>query len=323
MHLREKNREEKRKQREARRKRREEGCFLKDGLGIVDPSSPVVFLFPGQGSQAVGMLNESKNIPEVKKMLDKAQTILGYDLLELCTAGRVSLSCSLPAIALAGPKSALEDTTKCQPAMFVAGLAAVEKLRQENPDLIQKCSATAGLSLGEYTALVFAGALSFEDGLKVCFASMSVCRRRIAKVVKVRAESMAEAAKQGKPHGMLSIVGLTDTDVLEICTAALKQANHPDLVCQPANYLFPQVQPCLQFSDQCFVLKGRVLSGHQGVLEIAKNIAISKGALKAQKVAVSGAFHTKLMQPAKEKLMKVASLCISLVLRCFVRSLRK
>ena len=75
---------------------------------------------------------------------------------------------------LLGPKSALEDTIKCQPAMFLAGLAAVEKLRQENPELIQKCSVTAGLSLGEYTALVFAGALSFEDGLKVCSASMAV-----------------------------------------------------------------------------------------------------------------------------------------------------
>eukprot|EP00210_Caulerpa_lentillifera_P007207 g6896.t1 len=262
--LRERMKKERRQQREARRKRREEGNFLKNGAAkSAQLDSSVAFLFPGQGSQAVGMLSQSKDIPSVKKMLETANKVLGYDLLNLC---------------LEGPKSALDDTVRCQPALFVASLAAVEKLSTEDPDLIQKCSAAAGLSLGEYTALVFAGALSFEDGLKVN---------------NNKAESMAEAAKSGKPHGMLSIVGLPDSEVLEICTEVTNgDKKNTNFICQPANYLFPQ---------------GRVLSGHLEALEIAQKLAITKGALKAQKVAVSGAFHTPLMNPAKAKLLEVLS----------------
>jgi [acyl-carrier-protein] S-malonyltransferase len=108
----------------------------------------------------------------------------------------------------AGPKSKLDDTVHAQPALFVAGLAAVEKLRAENPAAADSASAAAGLSLGEYTALVFAGALSFEDGLKI---------------VKVRAESMAAAAGVGS-HGMLSVVGLGDKELEAMCTAAAAKA---------------------------------------------------------------------------------------------------
>jgi [acyl-carrier-protein] S-malonyltransferase len=100
----------------------------------------------------------------------------------------------------------LDDTVNSQPALFVAGLAAVEKLRAENPAVVDSASACAGLSLGEYCALVFAGVLSFEDGLKV---------------VKVRAQSMAAAAKQGQ-HGMLSVVGMADAELEGICSNAVK-----------------------------------------------------------------------------------------------------
>lgn len=88
----------------------------------------------------------------MREMLTKAKTILGYDLLDVC---------------LNGPKEKLDDTEFAQPALFVAGLAAVEKLRSENPKLVEDCSACAGLSLGEYCALAFAGVISFEEGLKV------------------------------------------------------------------------------------------------------------------------------------------------------------
>ncbi|EFN56454.1 hypothetical protein CHLNCDRAFT_22513 [Chlorella variabilis] len=224
------------------------------------PATPIAFLFPGQGSQAVGMLKESKDLPAVRKMLDTAQAVLGYDLLALC---------------LEGPKEKLDDTVYAQPALFVAGLAAVERLRSQNPAAVDGCSACAGLSLGEYTALVFAGALSFEDGLKV---------------VKVRAESMSAAAKQGKPHGMLSVVGLGDADLEGVCAAV--RAARPDAVCQLANFLFPQ---------------GRVVSGHKDALEEVQRQATAKGALKAVPVAVSGAFHTPLMQPARDALTQVLS----------------
>lgn len=222
------------------------------------PQGPIAFLFPGQGSQAVGMLKDSKDLPAVKRMLETAKKILGYDLLELC---------------LNGPKEDLDNTIYSQPALFVGGLAAVERLRADNPSAVAAAAAAAGLSLGEYTALVFAGAMSFEDGLKV---------------VKVRAESMSAAAKAGRPHGMLSVVGLNDADLEAICAEARSKV--PGSVCQIANYLFPQ---------------GRVVSGHKDALEEAHRLATARGALKAVPVAVSGAFHTELMAPAREALSQV------------------
>ncbi|DBA92937.1 hypothetical protein WJX79_007987 [Trebouxia sp. C0005] len=222
-------------------------------------STPIAFVFPGQGSQAVGMLQASKELPAVKQMLKQAEVVLGYDLLQLC---------------LEGPKEKLDDTVYSQPALFVAGLAAVEKLRQDNAQAVDNCSATAGLSLGEYCALVFAGVLSFEDGLKV---------------VKARGESMAAAATVGRPHGMLSIVGLQDKDIQDICKQALAQAP-AGTICQMANFLFPQ---------------GRVVSGHRQVLTEVQALATAKGAMKVAPLSVSGAFHTPLMQPAQDKLKEV------------------
>eukprot|EP01025_Chloroclados_australasicus_P047430 TRINITY_DN5308_c1_g1_i2.p2 TRINITY_DN5308_c1_g1~~TRINITY_DN5308_c1_g1_i2.p2 ORF type:complete len:531 (+),score=73.37 TRINITY_DN5308_c1_g1_i2:121-1713(+) len=222
-------------------------------------NTPVAFLFPGQGSQSVGMIQSCADIPAVKSMLQKAKEILGYDLLDVC---------------INGPKERLDDTVYSQPAMFVGSLAAIEKLRQDDPALVDQCSATAGLSVGEYAALVFAGVMSFEEGLKV---------------VKVRAESMSAAAKEGKPHGMLSIVGLSDQQVQSICDQ-VKQKMGEDTVCQIANYLFPQ---------------GRVISGHIEALEQAEILAKEQGALKAVRVAVSGGFHTSLMLSAKQNLMGV------------------
>merc|ERR1719321_2371090 len=105
------------------------------------------------------------DLPEVQAMFATAEKVLGYDLKDVC---------------LNGPKEKLDQTEFAQPALFVCGLAAVEKPKKED-------SCAAGLSLGEYTALVFAGVMSFEDALKV---------------VKVRGESMAAAAKAGDPHGM-------------------------------------------------------------------------------------------------------------------------
>jgi len=220
--------------------------------------TPIAFLFPGQGSQAVGMLAKFKDMPKVKEMCDKAAAVLGYDLLDVC---------------LNGPKEKLDNTVYSQPALFVGGLAALEKLREDNPDAVANCSATAGLSLGEYTALVFAGALSFEDGLKI---------------VKVRAESMEAASKVGD-HGMLSVVGLAD-DVLEKIVQDAKTAVGGDCVAQIANYLFPQ---------------GRVVSGDKTVLTEVQKMATDKGALKVQFVFVSGAFHTARMQSAREALEAV------------------
>ena len=227
-------------------------------------SSPVAFLFPGQGSQCVGMLKSIAHVPEVRSMCDRASAILGYDLLDVCVNG---------------PKSKLDDTAFAQPALFVAGLAAAEKLRADSPDVVRRCSRVAGLSLGEYTALVFAGAMSFEDGLRV---------------VKARAESMKAAAEAGD-HGMLSVVGLSD-DALRTCVEDAKRhlidtgdgSNATDLVCEVANYLFPQ---------------GRVVSGDRVALEEVTKRAVAAGALKCAPVAVSGAFHTSRMASARDALV--------------------
>jgi len=95
-----------------------------------------------------------KDIPKVQEMLSKAEKILGFDVLKLC---------------MEGPESELEETSKCQPAMFIAGLAGVEKLRSEKAEAVDRCQVVAGLSLGEYTALCVAGVFDFEDGLHLLF----------------------------------------------------------------------------------------------------------------------------------------------------------
>merc|ERR1719486_998563 len=125
------------------------------------------------------MLSGVQSLPRVKEMLLKAKDILGYDLLQLC---------------LEGPEEKLGETRYCQPALFVGGLAGMEKLRKEKGDDVARMQCVAGLSLGEYTALCAAGAMSFEDGLKL---------------VKLRGEAMQEAAQNGKQL-MLSVAGLEE-----------------------------------------------------------------------------------------------------------------
>merc|ERR1719394_889095 len=97
-------------------------------------------------------MKEMGEIPAVVEMLEKSKTILGYDILDIC---------------LSGPESKLEETKYCQPAMFIAGLAGVEKLRLDREEAVTRCQVAAGLSLGEYTALCHAGVFDFEDGLKL------------------------------------------------------------------------------------------------------------------------------------------------------------
>jgi acyl transferase domain-containing protein len=108
-----------------------------------------IVLFPGQGSQYVGMGASLLACPGARNLFDAARHILGYDLLELC---------------LSGPKAKLDQTMYCQPAVFVASLAAIEKLRVDQPDVISTLVATAGFSVGEYAALVLAGSIDFDQG---------------------------------------------------------------------------------------------------------------------------------------------------------------
>merc|ERR1712157_426010 len=124
-------------------------------------------------------------------MMNKAKSILGYDILELC---------------LSGPEKKLEQTKYCQPAMYLGGLAGAELLKKDNPDAVSRPQAVAGLSLGEYTALTVAGVWDFETGLEV---------------VKLRGEVMQEAAKACS-QSMLSVAGLTEEKIIELTEECLQ-----------------------------------------------------------------------------------------------------
>uniref|UniRef100_A0A7S2L4I0 Malonyl-CoA:ACP transacylase (MAT) domain-containing protein n=1 Tax=Zooxanthella nutricula TaxID=1333877 RepID=A0A7S2L4I0_9DINO len=176
------------------------------------PPLPVALLFPGQGSQNVGMLKDAIKIPAVAEMLEKADKILGWSIKDLCANG---------------PDDKLTQTKYCQPCMFVAGLAGMEVLRESKRDAVERPQAVAGLSLGEYTALCAAGVLEFEDALKL---------------VKLRAEAM-DAASDLKPQAMCSVAGL-DRKTMERLCAEAKAAGGPDAVCQIANSLFPNGVSC-------------------------------------------------------------------------------
>jgi len=217
---------------------------------------PVALLFPGQGSQYVGMLEGVKEIPAVKEMLEKSKEILGYDILQIC---------------LEGPEAKLEETRYCQPALFIGGLAGIEKLRADKPEAVERCAFMAGLSLGEYTALCAAGVVSFEDGLRL---------------VKLRGEAMHEAAEVGD-QAMLSVAGL-EKKVLEPMCKKVVASQGSGAICQISNELFP---------------KGFSVGGTKKAIEELKTLAEKDSdCMQAKILKTAGAFHTPLMQPAQTKL---------------------
>jgi [acyl-carrier-protein] S-malonyltransferase len=191
-----------------------------------------------------------ETVPAARRLFDDAAQILGYDLAALC---------------FTGPTEKLNSTVISQPALFVASLAALESLKINDPESVSACSATAGLSLGEYTALVFAGALSFADGLRL---------------VQKRGEAM-QAAADATPSGMVSVIGLDPAKVEELCVAGRAHGR-----LEIANLLCP----------------GNIaLSGTLPACEAAAKLAEEMGG-RAIRLAVAGAFHTDLMKPADEKL---------------------
>jgi [acyl-carrier-protein] S-malonyltransferase len=195
-------------------------------------------------------------LPEAKALFDKASGILGYDLLEKCKNG---------------PKESLDSTVVAQTAIFVSSMAALEKLKKDDPAAIDSCTVAMGLSLGEYSALCFAGAFSFEDGVKL---------------TKARGEAMQAAADANK-SGMVAIIGLDVATVETICQEAAAKSGKP---IQIANYL---------------VDGNYAISGALEACEASKEIATAKGARMAVPLAVAGAFHTNFMEPAVERLKKV------------------
>jgi [acyl-carrier-protein] S-malonyltransferase len=191
------------------------------------------------------------SLPAARELFDRAAEILGYDLLALCSDG---------------PAEKLNSTVTSQPALFVCSLAAVEKLKQDSPEVVESCAIAAGLSLGEYTALVFAGALEFDAGLRL---------------VQARGRAMQDAA-DAVPSGMVSILGMDREQVETLCG----KAREGDVL-ELANLLCPG---------------NIVVSGSRAACQRVTTLAEAAGAMKVIPLSVAGAFHTSIMQPAVEQL---------------------
>jgi [acyl-carrier-protein] S-malonyltransferase len=218
-------------------------------------TAKVAFLFPGQGAQVVGMGTTvcAKN-PAARALFDRASAELGYDLYQLCAEG---------------PASKLDSTVYSQPALYVSSLAALEQLRHDSPQVVDQCTSAAGLSLGEYTALVFAGVMDFEAGLRV---------------VQERGRAMQDAA-DASSGSMVSVLGMA-RDQLEKLVAEARS----DQTLEVANLLCPGNIVC---------------SGDTAACDRLATLATAAGALKVIPLTVAGAFHTSLMQPAVARLRKV------------------
>ncbi|MCC9655096.1 ACP S-malonyltransferase [Rhodopirellula halodulae] len=218
----------------------------------LDAAKPAI-LFPGQGAQTPGMgtwLCAEYSL--ANDLFEEANDVLGYDLKQLCAEG---------------PAEKLNETVHSQPALFVVGVAAARVHDELNPELAKKIVAAAGLSLGEYTAVCYAGGVSFADGLKL---------------VQRRGEAM-QACADAIESGMVSVLGLD----LEKLTSVCEEARQGEEILQPANLLCP----------------GNIaVSGHRSALERLEPVASAAGAMKVVPLSVAGAFHTPIMNGAVEQL---------------------
>ncbi len=208
--------------------------------------SKTALLFAGQGAQVVGMGKDlAETLPSAKSWFERANAALGYDLTAIC---------------FSGPEPDLTKTENAQPGIFLASWVALQALKERVPSLAFQ--ATAGLSLGEFTALAAADATSFEDGLKL---------------VRQRGRFMQEACEVTR-GGMAAIIGLDEAPTREVCQQAevvLANLNCPGQL---------------------------VISGAADKIVQACELAKARGARRALPLAVAGAYHSPLMASAQPKL---------------------
>ena len=218
------------------------------------------FIFPGQGSQAVGMLDAWGDHPTVRDTLAEASAALGEDIARLIREG---------------PKEALDLTTNTQPVMLAAGIACYRAWRHEGG---AEPAALAGHSLGEYTALVAAGALTLADALPL---------------VRFRAQAMQEAVPVGV-GAMAAILGLDAQAVIDGCAEAATASG--------------EVVEAVNFNDP----KQTVIAGSKAGVDKGCEVLKAKGAKRALLLSVSAPFHSSLMKPAAERLRdRLASVTIT------------
>ncbi len=210
--------------------------------------SRVGFIFPGQGAQYVGMGQElAERYPQARQVFEEAGDSLGFDLGRMC---------------FEGPEEVLRETVNTQPAILATSVACLAVLREHGV----AADALAGLSLGEYAALVAAGALSFSEAIGL---------------VRRRGRYMQEAVPAGQ-GAMAAVIGLARPDVERACREAAEAG-----VVEPANFNCPGQT---------------VIAGETQAVEKAVALARVMGAAKAVKLAVSGPFHCRLLRPAGERL---------------------
>ncbi|MCL5025751.1 MAG: ACP S-malonyltransferase [Chloroflexi bacterium] len=217
-------------------------------------NSKIALVFPGQGSQYVGMGKDLyETFTPARRIFDQADECLGFALSRLC---------------FEGPEDELRETINSQPAIFTTSLAILTTLREQLDQLGKRLVPTvlAGHSLGEYTALVAAGSLSFEDGLQL---------------VRERGRLMKESGDR-HPGGMAAVIGLDDEEISTVC----QQASAKGIII-PANFNSPgQV----------------VISGEIAALTEAMQLALTMGARRAVRLAISIASHSPLMQQVSDQL---------------------
>ncbi|XP_060813201.1 probable malonyl-CoA-acyl carrier protein transacylase, mitochondrial [Bombus pascuorum] len=236
--------------------------FEEETKPSIDPKNTSVLLFPGQGIIKVGMIKKYMNYPAAKELFEIANEIINYDLLKLC---------------LNGPQNQLNRTEFNQAATVISSLVALEKIRAETPKVFENCVATAGYSVGEITALILSGIITFEDGIRLAWT---------------RGKAMQYASDK-VPQGMLSVFNTSKAKVSKACTEAenwIRDMGIENPTCRTAIFL------CTE---------RKIIAGNIEALEYIEKNKTRFGLTNTSRLPVSGAFHTPLMEPALNAVYKI------------------